>query len=369
MRKLFPVLTTLLVAVCFAAPATAAQCRSLSLSPQPYWVFSGAWSSDGSSILLLDVARKSLLSYPVDGTPGEVVLGSGQVDADRQNQLSLIQKDGTGFVLEGPNGQLQRLGPGLDTADEIGWSVVESDQEPGLQSLDSWAVSGDQILLYGDYRHFSGSWLSVFAKASLDDLDDLEILHWLPAREPARQFYLKAQQFLTTLHGKGYFLLQTEPVSVWEVDLLQEGTESLRQVEDVVPQRLRRQVEIPAARGVDSTEAMFTAQARAQSIVALYAQGDHLYLLGREPGEAPGNRWSLTVVDPTADRVVRTLYLPTTAPHLLVLPGDEYWAVVEKGEVEAFGNQHVQGALLLPTEWFSKTHSPLTRANAAPICR
>lgn len=352
----------------FVAEASAQSCRSLSLTPEPYWVFSGAWSADGSSILLLDVARKSLLSYPVDGGPAAVVMGTGEADDSPENQLSLIQGDAGGFVLEGPNGYLQRLGPGLETVEELGWTLDEASREPGLKSLDSWAVSGDDILLYGDYRHFSGTWLSVFAKASLDDPDDLEILEWLPARHPARRFYLNAQQYLTTLNGKGYFLLQDDPVSVWEVDLLQEGTDSLRRLEGILPSQLSHRVDLPAPQGVDSVPKLYAAQKQVRSITALFGQGDHLYLLGREP-DGSETRWSLTVVDPTSDRVVRTLYLPSRAPHLIVLPGPRYWAVVEKGDVEAFGTQQVMGARLLPSEWFSQPDSILTKPNATPICR
>lgn len=348
--------------------ASAQSCRSLSLSPQPYWVFSGSWSPDESSLLLLDVARKSLLSYPVNGGPAEVVMGSGKVDGTRENQLSLIQRDAGGFVLEGPNGFLQRLGPGFEVERDFGWAVDEQSRKAGLKSLDSWVVSGDEILLYGDYRHFSGTWLSVFAKASLDDLDDVQILHWLPARHPARRFYLNAQQFIATVNGKGYFLLQDDPVSVWEVDLLQDGTDSLRRLEGVMPSKLRQRVDIPEPVGVDSIPLLYEAQTRVRSVTALFGQGDHLYLLGREPGET-GTRWSLTVVDPASDRVVRTLYLPSTAPHLIVLPGSKDWALVEKGEVRAFGDQAVERALLLPTEWFSDADSVLTRPNALPLCR
>ena len=75
----------------------------------------------------------------------------------------------------------------------------------------------------------------------------------------------------------------------------------------------------------------------ASMAAGLYAEGDRLYLLTRRPaGDATA--WSLHRIDATRDTLEATIPLPTTAPHLVVVPGPREWAFVEQ-EVNVVTNR------------------------------
>lgn len=347
----------------------------MDLSPAPYWTFSGSWSSDGSSLMLVDVVRKALVSYPVAGGEGVAALGRlDRLEASRDGQLSLLHPHGDGFLLEGLDGQLSRLSADLNPLRRFD-SLLVDDSTPGLRSLDSWhALDDDTVLLYGDYRHFTGRWLSVFARASLSEPGRVEVLKALPAASPVRRFYLNAQCFLTGAAGKGYFLyLGRDDTAmgpeIWEVDAVGDARRSLRRLDLNLPSALRSvKMHLPEPGGRDYVKALFAAQAQAQSAVGLMGHGELLYLLARQPTPQAGVHWTLTVIDPAQARVLRTLHLPTRAPHVMLVPGPDRWALVEKGPVQGFGVQSIGEAMLLPGEWFSGEATPLTEFDPK-LCR
>lgn len=368
MIKKLLVVAALAVTLCPSALlASTDQCRRLDLSPAPYWSFSGTWSADGSSLMLVDVVRKALIGYPTAGGDGVAALGSlDRLEAGRDGQLSLLQPHGAGFLLEGRDGQIQRLTADLSPVEDFGGLVVEDETAAGLRSLDSWqAVGDDSLLLYGDYRHFTGRWLSVFARVSLDDPGRVELLKAIPAESPVRRFYLNSQSYLASAGGKGYFLFLGDDASsmvpeIWEMDPAAKDGEGLRRLGVELPSTLRKvTMDLPEPKGAESVKALFAAQERAAATVGLVGHGDLLYLLSRQPTRGAGIHWTLTVIEPATDRVLRTLHLPSRAPHLLLVPGEESWALVEKGRVEGFGVQKIDDALLLPSDWFVSESSPL----------
>lgn len=357
------------------AAQTGGQCRQMDLSPAPYWTFSGSWSADGSSLMLIDVVRKALVSYPVAGGEATAVLGEmDRLEASRDGQLSLLHPHGDGFLLEGRDGRLTELSANLNPLHDYG-SLLADETVPGLRSLDSWhALDDDTVLLYGDYQHFTGRWLSVFARASLSEPGKVEVLKALPASSSVRRFYLNNQCYLTGAADKGYFLYlgqdaKTMSPEIWEIDPDGDARRSLRRLNLNLPTSLRSvKMHLPEPGGQDYVRTLFAAQAKAQSAVGLMGHGDLLYLLARQPTPGAGVHWTLTVIDPAVDRVLRTLHLPTRAPHVMLVPGDDQWALVEKQAVQGFGVQGIGNALLMPGEWFEAEDSPLLDFDAR-LCR
>lgn len=367
-RSIMTLLIAALVVLGFGPADTlsAQECRRTALDPAPYWVFSGAWSPDGSSLQLVDVARKAVLSYPLDDAPGSFALGSADVDPSNAGRLSLLQSWRDGYLLEGGDGELQQLSADFQPVVQVG--NVLAGAEPGLKSLDSWATDGEHLLVYGDYQHFSGRWVSVFARVSLDDPGNLQLIKWIPADDPARRFYLNAQNYLTVSEGRGYFLFLGEDPGIWEVDL---AGGDLRRLESALPQKFRHRIVLPELRGVDSVRDVYGAQERATAAVGLFAQDGLLFVLGRAPSAdaARKTRWTMTVVDPAKDEVLRTLHLPTQSPHLLVIPGDQQWAFVEKGSVTGLGNQRVSHTVTLPASWLTAADTPLEKPQNKDLCQ
>jgi hypothetical protein len=104
---------------------------------------------------------------------------------------------------------------------------------------------------------------------------------------------------------------------------------------DAFPQRFARVPMLPRRRQGLGDEALLQSAVETSTFAAgLYAEGGWLYVLGREALPGGATRWTLTAIDPVADRLVGTAVLPTEAPALVVAPGSREWAFVELGRVE-----------------------------------
>jgi hypothetical protein len=75
----------------------------------------------------------------------------------------------------------------------------------------------------------------------------------------------------------------------------------------------------------------------ASMAAGLFGQDNRLYLLTRRPAGG-ATVWSLHRIDPIRDTIEATIPLPTTAPHLVVVPGSREWAFVEQ-EVNVVTNR------------------------------
>ena len=83
---------------------------------------------------------------------------------------------------------------------------------------------------------------------------------------------------------------------------------------------------------------------RATMPIELHGWEGSVYILWRR-----GQEWYLSKVDPSEDHVAGWVRLPTVANHLMVVPGDRYWALIEKRTVEGFGLQTIDSLRFIPS--------------------
>jgi hypothetical protein len=89
-------------------------------------------------------------------------------------------------------------------------------------------------------------------------------------------------------------------------------------------------------------------------IAGVAGQGEFLYLLTREPGSGSGTRWLLHQIDPARDKLLRQIQLPTSSSHLIVVPGEKLWALIEKGPVTGSPPvQEIGSVLMIPASLIS----------------
>ena len=119
--------------------------------------------------------------------------------------------------------------------------------------------------------------------------------------------------------------------------------------------------------------------------VGLYVWQGRLFLLVKSAADvSSGTAWHLvelsvgggtvvkdTVVKDTA--VKNSVELPTTAADITVVPGPEYFAVIEKGKIETLDlrfrrilYRSTQSALLVPASWLVETG---TVRKSREVCR
>jgi len=93
--------------------------------------------------------------------------------------------------------------------------------------------------------------------------------------------------------------------------------------------------------------------------VGFYGWHGALYVLWKENILTSDHPWHLTKIsvnlDEDSGKVMSTdrvgdVTLPSEASHLLLVPGDKYWAVLEKGPIEGFGIQDEHAVRFIPSQ-------------------
>lgn len=328
------------------------------------WIWSGAWSADGSRLVLVDVASGSLRVYGTGGDPAETVRrpGTGPLDFSRPNGIAAVEggfwlKDGaTHFVLLD-----ERLEPirGLDT----------QEVPPGVNGVPraffNWTATADRLYGLGDVltsedeRGWERGWLEMaFAEPASPRL-----FRPAPSEEALHRLYRLGNRYAAA-DGQRVFILLLEGD---DVGVLQ------------IAPRIRRLRAFPKGfsalpRPPDSRAGRHTAEVYGFLEGATYPAGLHawdgmLFVLTRRPAE-DGTRWTLHALDPEEDRLVGSVSLPTNAAHVTLVPGPRHWALVDKATVEPLpggrGGRHpVEGIVFLgadllrdPSGWGDELCTP-----------
>lgn len=351
--KVSPVLS-LILGVALVIPVAGADdaCRRLTLDPAPAWTYSGAWAPDGR-LLVVDIAKKVVRAYDPNTGRGDVVWDHGH-QLDRPGGPSLIQSSPRGPLLEVQDGLHALAEEGFDDRPTARLSDVSG--LSGVRSVHSWAIGDEHVLIYGDHYHPVAGWRAVLGVAPLADPGRVRIVDTLPLEGSSRGFYTNAQGYLTAAGDKGYFLVLEPRPHVMEVDL-----ETAESRELSLPAVLSPRIDLPVPTGLETVVRLHEVLASSHRPAALYAQGDLLYVLSRHPAnEAP---WRLTTYDPRRGRAVSATILPTTAEDVVVVPGEQRWAIIEKGPFEGYGRQEIEGAVLVPAEEILHPHA------SGPACR
>jgi hypothetical protein len=84
--------------------------------------------------------------------------------------------------------------------------------------------------------------------------------------------------------------------------------------------------------------------------MGLFGAGDWLYLLTRSPLAGGATRWALTRIDPATGEASGSMSIASAANHLMVVPGPDHWALIEKGPVLSFGYQELRQIVMMPVE-------------------
>ncbi len=97
--------------------------------------------------------------------------------------------------------------------------------------------------------------------------------------------------------------------------------------------------------------------------VSIFARDQHLYLLGKGARDKRGaTPWWLVELDPQDGSELNNVRLPTDAAHLTVVPGGDFWALIQKGPVQGVGSFHapymeISSMVLMPTQWLKAASS------------
>lgn len=346
-----------LVGAAGADAATVGVERELTLSPTPLWVVSAAWGP-GGDLLVVDALSRQVVRYPLTGGRGE------EVEAWRQASVkaprpSVVVGDGSRWAVEADTAHLAYLDGRLAFAGELDVAGATRGPRGEVATLYDWTLAGDHIVAFSDVKlggaAASGQpeWTSAFVKIPLAAPQNFEILRRVGLDDPERGYYLLGLRLLTSVGGDAYLLSMGRTPQLGRVAANGGAGLALS-----APAALDG-VAVPALEPTDgfrkeSVVDLFRRLEQAAIPAGLYGWGGSLWLLGRAPAGDEATRWTVTRVDPASGESGGTVVLPTTAPHVTVVPGEPYWAIIEKGHVEGFGKQEVFGALLVSGAAFAR---------------
>jgi hypothetical protein len=339
-----------------AQQAGAEKCIRRELAQPPKWTVSGAWKGD-SQLVFVDALADLLVTYDLDGrrlpaTP-----------AARAYQPSLIQAAPGGFLLESRDGRMAWLDHDLELSGTPGVDLMAVDGLNGhkIRAVFAWALSGDEIVMFGDVENPQQVRGSAFLRVPLERPETFQILVDIDGNHPDRNYYRLGLSMLAATREGMYFLaMDRDQPEVGVVTRFNKAP--LRRLPLPVPGLPpSTSGKIPWRAG-DLPTQHFAHIEMSSGPVGLYASSteDAVYVLHRAPAaRTQGTKWSLSRFDVSTGTVERTATLPTSANHLVVVPGARYWAFLEKGPVVGLGVQEITHLLLIPTGWIEGSASPL----------
>lgn len=366
-----------------ATVAPVDQCTRVDLEPRPTWVFSGLWRERGAHLVLPDPGAQRLWLYDRAGrstgtvqrtgsgaldfnrpvglwalAPGELQAGSAESAAEAVEEQLLLLSGGAQFVwLDGK----------LEPQRAVNIDEVPPAPAGTVHAVFAWATPGDRIFGAGDALLPDGSWQRGLFVMPVVDPAAYRVVRDIPVEDRQEfDFFLMGDQLITVLGDKGYFLVPAETPHLLEVD----GEGASRRLASF-PAGFERRPAFPLHGGFESAEIRYRAYEGAPLAVGLYtgSRAPRLFVLTRRPAGDAGTEWTMTRIDPAADRIEGSLVLPTHANHLTLVPGPERWAILEKGRVRHYGEQDIATLLLVPTAWIEGEESPLaTGAATKELC-
>jgi len=326
-------------------------CRELPLEHMPGWTISGSWSDDGSTLLVVDAFDNQVLRYSLLGEyQGPVLQLSKSI---QRFTPSVLKGQGSSRYLELAQARMVRLDDNLrpvKTYDLIAGSQREGES---IKGIFQWDLAGDEALVFGDINR-SGrqnpeqEWRSGFFRIPLETPGVFRSLYEISPKDPTRLFYRLGNPMIASLGETSYILLMEERPRIYRSRKGEARLEPL----DAFPESLGERPTLPSWKSLEDYAWLMRVVERSTMPVALFGWEGHLYVVGRHSEDGGSTRWSLTKIDPHADRVVWTTDVPllSTAHHVTVVPGSQQWAWIEKGVVRGLFNQDIDRVLFLPAE-------------------
>lgn len=332
--------------------------RRVVLAPKPGWSISGVWSPGGETLLLVDAVRSRVLEYSRSGElrRQHTVPMEGTTAFSRP---SWIRPWTGGYIVEQEDAGFVTVSPEFEARE--GFDLMEATRSTDLKNVAVflWApLSSEDLVAFGDVQLASGEWKTGLLRVRLDHPPRVEVIAELEGDPEDLDMYLMGLQYLTSLDGRGYFVDMSEtPPSLLEVRVEEDGSAATRRL-PVFTDRSRHgppflRPYLSELGAVNQVPGVFAELERSFMVSGVYGWEGRLFLLIRRPRHgAEGSTWSLTRIDPDTGAPGGRIDLPTTAPHVTVIPGAESWAVLEKGRVEGFGQQDIPTLLLIPGSHF-----------------
>jgi len=332
--------------------ASADKCRAFRIPDrlQPDWTISADWLKPDVLVVADSVGGK-LLHYSPDGKflgRDPEILRKAVEKAEfgkfhpsgfavASTNTTWIQMFGGRFVRVDEYKSVQRT---LDLRD------LPAGHDRKIAGVYDWTLAGDYFVGFGNFQDVAETWSTGFFSVSLDDRLKAHVVKELPRYPPERVWYRLGFHYLTSIGDIGYGITVDEKSNRIELVRIPPRTGSIERL----GVRLRPLQDPPSLEDYTTPEEYIQLMKEVEGStmpIGLYGWQDDLYLVWRSYSRARAQEWFVTKIELFGDgnsrtsgvKILGTMKLPTTANHLMVVPGPKYWALIEKGPVEGFGLQ------------------------------
>lgn len=361
------------------------QCHEVDIPPL-FLARGGVWADD--ELLVLDILKQRLLRFdPATREGGFLRDGAWQHPSSlkRRNGEILMLDEGTlGRGMPGPRSSIVRFDERMHPRDEklpvkgrsLGTLQQSLGSRPVLEAIYDWQPMDEGIVAFGDVKIAGGAgWESAFL--FLDEQGRQEVFYRLSPNAQVCNHYTLTFDYIAALRDRAYILFLDPVPKIGEVIPGRSGVREL----PAFPEDFRNRPVLETRQGLASTgqgarqaTLFYEILEGSRMAAGLYARGEHLYLLGKEAIDAEGDTtWWLIQLDPTDGSELSRLRLPTEAAHLTVVPGSDFWALIEKGPVQGIGERHApymdtSSMVLVPTDWIEDPDSRPEKEEAMTAC-
>jgi hypothetical protein len=321
-------------------------CYRVSLARQPRWISSATWVEGLKQLVVVDPLGDDILAYKPSGELGSIP--KSLVKMRQEFHPTVISPDGSsGFLVEGLEGELQRLDNELRPQISEPHLKYKSPDGTRIGSLYQWKAAGDSLLAYGTLidknSQPANGFFYVPLRGSAKPLGMLRPLD-------DSSYYLLGNSYIAIESGAYYFVAMDKNPSLYRVSPPNERNSkqlTIKQL-DVLPNEYRVCPEFKTRMKGRNSAAPHFAELETFSVISgLYAQDGLLYILVRRPNGLGRTSWLLFQIDPNKPKIIGHIILPTSANFLTVIPSPKKWFLLERGPLSEGQRQEIKSLLVI----------------------
>ena len=347
-------------AVCQQRVPTSYPCERVQLSETLSWIFSVDWALGGGPDRILGIQSSDGRLYQIglDGTVSEK--SPVATPLDRVNRISAIQRlpHSKRYIIENEGAWSSTFlvtdAEFVVIAEYTGTGRLDAVGRE-LKIIWSWVLDESQsrIVAFADLQdgsEFKSAFVTFFLAGNAFSVvgEEFELHSSMRTLNRLRyQYAVPGPEFSII-----YLAMSDDEVTLYSIktDFKTHKNVPYR----TLPLSNLHAVRMPVLYGPTSLARVFAALTDQDFVSGIYIWEDRLFVLtlSNTPFGDTMKRWSLIEIDPDTGEEIAKFLLPSRAPHLMVVPGDRHWAIIEKGPVfeKPSRDQYVNFFWLIPAE-------------------
>lgn len=357
------VLAVVIGVLAIPSAVTAEDCRRIRFPLHTVFTVSAAQAGDGR-LVVLDYRQERLVVVNLrNGGWGAV---GGWADEALKGRRPIAVRASAGGVLleQAAPAKIVPLDEHLAIRPGTQYLVDDSRHADGtvLDSMWIWETAGDDVVACGDLYYGSGekgnpaNWFTGVVRFPLAAPAEFRTMLEFDLNDRTALGCRLRLPLIASVGERTYVLKLAD---VPRIVVSSPASPEPRPLRGDFPERFAFTPSLPTV--PESKEVPFVLQelTKATMPAGIFGWEGQLYLLSRSPAaNGEGTDWWLTRIDPETEEVVGSVRIGSRATHLMMVPGAEEWALIEKGPVDSFEDQDLESILVVPAsevrDWGSK---------------